>query len=428
MRRAALLLALTAGTAQAADDGIDMLLEGFDEAPMELAVEAAPAVPPKPYSLSGSVAFGLGYTLGHPLVPGDNGVYDSHGLSRARGKLSLELEGRFGAGWRGKLAALADYNGSYALNGRDNYTAEFLDAYESELELGEAWVGGSLSSSVDVRVGRQIVVWGRSDSLRVTDVINPLDNREPGMVDIEDLRLPVAMLKLDTYTSAWGGHWGLSLMAIPEIRLNNNPTYGSEFYPAPAAQPDTTPDSGGDNTEYAAALKGEFSGWDLSLYRARYFEDTPYLGASGLTHARLEMVGAAANLASGNWLLKAEGAHIDNLGGAQSRDDLLLGFEYSGLRDTTLALELTERRGVQRERQLAARYSGEFMHARLKPTLLVGLFDFGVNNGGFARLSSDYELADGLGLSGGVISYWDGDGTMGWGENDRVFAEVKYSF
>ena len=52
------------------------------------------------------------------------------------------------------------------------------------------------------KLGRQIVNWGRSDTVRVLDVINPLDNREPGLVDIEDLRLPVTMARVD-YFPKW---------------------------------------------------------------------------------------------------------------------------------------------------------------------------------------------------------------------------------
>ena len=35
------------------------------------------------------------------------------------------------------------------------------------------------------------------DNLRVTDVLNPMDLRVPGLTDIDDLRLPVTMIKLD---------------------------------------------------------------------------------------------------------------------------------------------------------------------------------------------------------------------------------------
>ncbi len=55
------------------------------------------------------------------------------------------------------------------------------------------------------KVGRQIVIWGRSESLRVLDVLNPLDNREAGRVDIEDLRRPLAMVRVDAYQKLWDG-------------------------------------------------------------------------------------------------------------------------------------------------------------------------------------------------------------------------------
>ena len=66
------------------------------------------------------------------------------------------------------------------------------------------------------------MVWGKSDNLRVTDVLNPLDNREPGLVDIEDLRLPTTMTKLDLYL----GDWNLSGMVVHEVRFNKAPALG----------------------------------------------------------------------------------------------------------------------------------------------------------------------------------------------------------
>ena len=83
-----------------------------------------------------------------------------------------------------------------------------LDAYEQESELREVYLQGALASALDIKVGRQIVVWGKSDNIRITDVLNPIDNREPGLVDIEDVRLPLTMSRLDFYF----GDWGLSTM------------------------------------------------------------------------------------------------------------------------------------------------------------------------------------------------------------------------
>ena len=45
---------------------------------------------------------------------------------------------------------------------------------QSEVELYDAYVEGSITDSLDMKLGRQVVIWGRSDTLRVTDILNPL--------------------------------------------------------------------------------------------------------------------------------------------------------------------------------------------------------------------------------------------------------------
>jgi len=170
--------------------------------------------------------------------------------------------------------------------------------------------------SLDIKLGRQIVVWGKSDNIRVTDVLNPLDMREPGLTDIEDLRLPVATSRLDYYI----GDWNLTGIVIHEIRFNKSPEYGSDFYPSSTPPPyEDKPGSRCKNTEYAAAINGIFSGWDISFYWADFYNDTPHMELVSAgpppqiewKHARLKMFGAAFNQALGNWLLKTEAAYID---------------------------------------------------------------------------------------------------------------------
>lgn len=47
----------------------------------------------------------------------------------------------------------------------------------------------------DIRVGRQIIVWGKADGVQITDIISPLDLREFLARDYDDMRLPVDALK-----------------------------------------------------------------------------------------------------------------------------------------------------------------------------------------------------------------------------------------
>ncbi len=432
------------GGADTGESGeLDTVLEGFEVAPASATEVVGSADAASAWKLSGAMQLSLATNVDHHAP--SSGTPDQHGLSRLRATVDLALEGEPVEAWKLKVEGYARHDLAYDINGRGDYTGVLLDEMETEVELGEAFLRGSPADGVDLTVGRQIVVWGTSDNLRVTDVLNPLDLREFGMVDIEDLRLPLAGARLDLYR----GDWSFSLLAIPEIRFNKAPAWGSDFYPYTAPPPrEAIPVDGLDNAEYALTARGIFSGWDLALYAADIYDDGPHLVAGEARHARITMVGAAFSAAVENWLLKGEAAHFEGVrhttipGGKRARTELLLGAEYSGFRDTTLAIEVADRHlhdydrrlmleGIERDEwQLALRYRRELMHSRLALTALGLWAGDSDDDGGLVRLTAEYELADALKLTAGGIFYIAGeqspfDAIAG---NDRLFLELKYSF
>ena len=102
-------------------------------------------------------------------------------------KLQPEFRYKFNANWDSLISGNAFYNTVYRIRGRSQYNTETLESNETELEIREFSLRGTISDNFDLKIGRQIVVWGKSDSIRVVDILNPLDFREPGMIDIEDL-------------------------------------------------------------------------------------------------------------------------------------------------------------------------------------------------------------------------------------------------
>ena len=76
---------------------------------------------------------------------------------------------------------------------------DVLDTYETQFRLDDTYIQGHITKDIDLKFAQQVVVWGKSDSVHITDVINPLGNRSPEMTDIEYLRLPTTMLKFDYY-------------------------------------------------------------------------------------------------------------------------------------------------------------------------------------------------------------------------------------
>ncbi len=339
--------------------------EKIDTAPLETESNASM------FSINGSFKFGAVCNISHH-APAETET-DWSGLSSLYGELQAELKMKFSNSWQARAGCRGSYDAIYEIKDRDDYTDDILDNYEKEIEILEAYIQGSITDSLDIKIGRQIIVWGKSDIIRVTDILNPLNTRELGATEIEDLRLPVTMTRLDYYL----GNWSITTAAIHEIRFNKNPEYGSDFYPYDTEPPhEKKPSDSLDNTEFALAANGIFSGWDLSLYYANILDDFPHISLrsmnlAGLSinqkiemrHARLWMCGAAFNVALGNLLFKTEAAFLDGIKffnypefnpqnqfspaisrhDKYSRIDALAGIEYSGFENTTISIELVNR-------------------------------------------------------------------------------------
>jgi hypothetical protein len=447
-------------------DELEEILRGFEE---EATVgETAPTSPsatpvPRFWKLSGSasLASSINY-LRHRSITGT----DYTGVQKLRARLNLQLDVDLPRAWKARCAGYGFYDLAYLLNGRGEYTDEVLDEYEWEADFQEVYVQGRLTESLDLKVGRQIVNWGRSETLRVLDVLNPLDEREPGLADIEDLRLAVAMLRLDYYV----GDWTLTAVAIPEMRFDKLPAVGSDFNPLPEPIPERLPATSPENVEWALRAMGIFHGWDLSLQWARYWADRPYTSepttdhpAGVVKHSRLHLVGAGGNYTLGSWLLKGEVAYIDGsdytVGTTtieteqgrfplaegtveKSRVDAMGGIEYYGMAETTMALDVVNRHindyeprmrlfdARENELETALRISADFMNARLHTTTLVVLFGERAQDGSAIRLSLDYELRDALLVGGGLLLFQNGDPLefREIDDNDRIFLQAQYSF
>ena len=450
LRRAALGLVALLGIGVSAPAGgeeegdLEDILGAFEDEDPEFAVdmEAAESVGERGWDFSGS--YELSGSINYLHHRSDTGT-NYTGLQRLRNRLNLQFDARLSENWEVRLEGWGFYDLAYAIEGKRHYTHEVLDVYQRDAEVGEAWIRGSPHPNLDIKLGRQVVIWGRSETLRVLDVLNPLDNREPGRADLEDLRLPVTMARVDGYL----GDWSLSLMGIPEMRPDKNPVVGSDFYPGSQPIGQEEPKAFRD-WEAAGALTGIFSGWDLSFHGAWYWDDQPRFqpGNPDLVHDRLYMLGVGGNFTTGSWLFKYEFGYVNGLGFSQgpkrNRFDAFAGVEYYGFSDTTIVLEVLNRHLLSYDsallqapnftrrntQEIALRVSRNFWNDRLHITGVGFLQGWDARDGAVARIDIDYDLADALQAGVGVLTYWKGDlpPLSDWGRNDRILFKFRWSF
>ena len=356
-------------------------------------------------------------------------------LSSLKSLLFLEYNKKLNDNFKLKINGNTFYDATYAIKRKSKFTSQEIDSLESEVELFDAYIEGSLRENLDIKAGRQVVVWGKSDTIRVTDVLNPLDNRRPAMVDIEDLRLPTTMLKLDYYKK----DWKISPIIIVEQRFNKNPPFGGDFYPSPKKLPTrSTPHT----PSYALEIAGEFSGYDINFYLADIYAQDE-LGLPLVSHnKKVKMAGFATNFVHESWLFKTELAYKKDFQFLQTGDksfdriDTLVGFEYNGIKDTKLSYDFANKHITdknphfrQNSYQHAFRITSDFKNATLHTNYLIALFGEKANKGGFQRAWIKYDIADALSTNIGIVDYIGGNKLFdAINDNDMIFADVSYSF
>ena len=143
------------------------------------------------------------------------------------------------------LAYRGAYDAIFELTDRyDNVEEKERDDYEigkDEVEwlndLREAFVdivARSGAHKANLRLGRQIVRWGETDSFNVVNVVNPSDySYQQAFSNPDDLAIPLWMGRLD-YTVVGLGFmdsFGIELLAIPDIRpLQVGPLNGRDGF------------------------------------------------------------------------------------------------------------------------------------------------------------------------------------------------------
>ena len=129
---------------------------------------------------------------------------DSHGKDVMKTETSarIYIDGdaeamQEGATYHVELNLMHDSKGVGKYDGNESYTQR--DA------LREAYVDAEVND-FSIRAGKQQVVWGTADGMKLLDAINPTDYSEMAQNQMEDSRIPVWMVNAET-DAADGGNW-----------------------------------------------------------------------------------------------------------------------------------------------------------------------------------------------------------------------------
>lgn len=397
---------------------------------------------------------------------------DNEKLSKLKPVLFLETEYKINEQYKIKASGQAYWDASYRIEAKDDTDPARLDDRERQVELKDVYVDGRLGRFFSVRAGRQIVAWGESDYAKITDVINPRDLTQPGLIDLEDARLPVTALRLSGVFDAWS----FDLATIHEHPGSKISGTSSDFdyyiqlrNPGIIIKEKQTPDFGMEDTGIAFKTTYAFNGGDISFLAANTYDDQPVLRYKGFEgskmaflpeYERMSTFGISANLAKGSSLFKVEtaykkdrkimrddflsqifsGVNMSDVKTVSKTDEIsvLAGLDYTGWSDLRLTFEAQLSHILDYQDYMAKEEDEIITYFQAtknyyNDTLELDFFWVHMypGHGNILRLSAGYDIFDDLNIQAGVVLYESRKSESElhpYKDRDRIFIRVRYSF
>jgi len=333
-----------------------------------------------------------------------------------------------------------------------------------EIGLRQAYID-IFFNFMDIRIGKQQIIWGKADGVFITDVISPKDLREFLLPEFDEIRMGVTAFKADYYI----GDSAIEFVWVPVFTSTRLPDESSIWKPRfdLPFQPEfdysrQKVSESFKNSEVFLKYSTVTSAVDLELMGGYMWDDDPAMHTvknidpatmqpGSITvipeHHRLGLVGGSFSTTLGSYVIRGEGAYYfgkyflseDSLleEGVVEKNYLhyLLGVDF-----TLLDIKMS----VQFIQQLILDYDDPIVNDRvenmmtflatkdfLRETLFLELFTYvGLNNGdALIRGKVTYKLADGFEVLLGTNIFTGDKGMFGqYNKNDMVYAKIKYSF
>ncbi|WP_375176278.1 DUF1302 family protein [Marinobacter mobilis] len=320
----------------------------------------------------------------------------------------------------------------------------------TDLELRELYLDHYLGQAF-VRVGRQQIVWGQADGLRVLDVINPLTYREFILPDMEDRRIPLWSALVEAPVA----DWTLQLVWVPDGTVTESMLPGATFalFDDPfqgQGQLQVERPRSGHQSDAGVRASAFVDGWDITVNYLFHNVDDPLVQIDPETRTtefhynRSHLFGATIARAFGSITLRGEVgsesrkryALADYQGWQSTREtSYVLGLDYSVSGDLLISSQLFQtwrhqaEAGLDRHReQWTLLIRNEQMNDTLTLELLA-IYDVQEREA-LTQLSAGYRLTSRWEVSGGVdIFSGNRTGTFGRFQDDsRVHLDATLSW
>lgn len=364
----------------------------------------------------------------------------------SRARLRLALDADFGA-----------LCGFISADAEKNWQIE----EQTGIDLHEAWLEYA-ANRWDLRIGRQIIIWGRADGVQVTDIISPPDYTESITRDLDEIRMPVDAAKFRLL----GDHVDTELIWIPVFAPAVMPSGDNPW----AIEPDlpenvrisheatVEPETTLENSEIALKVAAYLSGLDIAASVFYTWDDYPAYHrttrSEGDTlfvdyaprHHRLTVFGLEFSRPWSDFVFRGEAAYYLGKYHETKKIDMdpiqrdllkwLAGVDWTPGNDWTVTAQFTGDAMIDHDANMAdeaheAMATLSLSKKLLNQTLtLSNMVYYDINeNEIYARPKADYALTDAFHVLVGADIFCGDDGEFGmYRDNSQIWVKGKYSF
>ncbi len=328
---------------------------------------------------------------------------------------------------------------------------------QSGFELKEAYLNYS-SDNWNIRAGRQIIIWGAADGVRITDLLSPMDYTEFLARDYDDIRMPIDAFRFRYFKN----NMKLDFVLVPTVTpfiipVNYENPWAFKFSNLTKnikILKENKPEKKIANSEIGMRLSYALPGIDFSLaglytwdkmpiLRSKMIRDTLFVNPE---YHRMTFLGGDISKPLGQFVFRGEVAvnftkhflctEIEDKLDRKNTINYLLGIDWYPAGEWTIMTQFSCESILNYSQKIRQEEHKSLITNKVSKKLFnssLEISDFTYydvnNNAFFSRFSSDYSLSDQIHLCVGYDWFHGDKGMFGmYKDNSEMWIKAKYSF
>lgn len=318
------------------------------------------------------------------------------------------------------------------------------------------------TNKFDFRLGKQQIVWGQADGVFITDIVSPLDLSDFLLRDFNEIRIGVTAAKINYYLDndhSFEVVWiptftpavfpGVESIWQPDLEFSAPPTFDYSNQPVDVTL---------GNSEFFAKYSLSKPWADIQLIGAYTWDDTPAMHVTPILdltssllikpeHHRLGLTGMSFNTQIADFILRGEGAYyFDKYWQTinPTATDALVTKNYINyvvgldktVGDWKFSAQFIQKRIMDYDNgmiddEIDNLATVLISRSLFRETVRLEWFSYhGFNNNdALIRFRGFYYPQDAVSIELGTNIFVGDQGTFGqYGDNDMVYARIKYNF